>query len=414
IEVPTEDFRQRQAALSQQVSDLESQLGKGDDTQLKARIAHLKNELATHQKNVARLRVMQDAPQRMPTHLLIRGDFRRHGEKVEPGVPACLPELPNARTPRLALAAWLVNPDNPLPARVTVNRLWAMVFGTGIVKTADDLGTRGELPSHPQLLDWLAVEFVESGWDVKHMLKLMATSATYRQSSAVTAELLARDPENRLLARGPRFRLPAEMVRDNALFIAGILNGKLGGPSVKPYQPPGLWQEMAYGDGKDKQYVQDHGPDLYRRGLYTFWKRSVLYPAFATFDAPNREECMVSRPITNTPLQALVLLNDVTFVEAARVLAERIMIEGGESIAQRLDYAYRRALARPPSEQERRVLEAVYRDMLVHFQAQPQAARQLATAGEWPPAEQLNAAQHAAWTSVAQAILNLDETLTKE
>jgi hypothetical protein len=357
---------------------------------------------------------MQDTPERTPTYLLIRGDFRRHGEKVQPGVPACLPPLRDARTPRLALANWLVDPANPLPARVTVNRLWRMLFGAGIVRTADDFGMRGELPSHPELLDWLAVEFVESGWDVKHILKLMVMSATYQQSSAAEQQLLAHDPENRLLARGPRFRLPAEMVRDNALFIAGTLNEKIGGPSVKPYQPPGLWQEMAYGDGKGKQYVQDHGPSLYRRGMYTFWKRSILYPAFSTFDAPNREECTVSRPRTNTPLQALVLLNDITYVEAARVFAERIMTEGGDSIAERLDYAYRRALARRPQDRERKVLEDVYRDMLTHYEANPAAARKLVNAGEWPAAKDLNAAQHAAWTMIAQAILNLDETMTKE
>ena len=442
IEVLSKEVRQRLVVVDQEISGLEGRLGKGDDSEPKNMIEQLKSERATLETNAPRLRVMQDAPERTPTYVLIRGDFRRPGDQVQPGVPACLPALREAQTPRLALANWIADPANPLPARVAVNRLWGMLFSTCIVKTAGDFGTRGELPSHPKLLDWLAVEFVESGWDVKHILKLMIMSATYRQSSAAAPDRIARDPENRLLARGPRFRLPAEMVRDNALFIAGILYEEVGGPSVKPYQPPGLWEEMAYGDGtgNGKKYVQDHGPNLYRRGLYTFWKRSILYPAFTTFDAPNREECTVSRPTTNTPLQALVLLNDITFVEAARVFAERIMTEGGDSIAERLDeawtlathientaaaataraerlrldYAYGRALARRPNDRERAVLEGIYRDMLTHFQADLAAARLLVSAGERPAVKDLDSAQHAAWTSVAQAILNLDETLTKE
>ena len=423
IDVPTAELREKMAALGEEISALEDQLstgqqgtgqtGTGDDEQCRTQIELKKKELAAIQKGVPRLRVMQDAPERTPTYILIRGDFRNHGEQVEPGVPVCLPELPTARTPRLALADWLTDPGNPLPARVTVNRLWAMLFGTGIVKTANDFGTRGDLPSHPLLLDWLAVEFVESGWDVRQLLKQIVMSATYRQSSAASTEQIARDPENRLLSRGPRFRLPAETVRDNALFIAGMLNEKIGGPSVKPYQPPGLWREMAYGEGGGRKYVQDHGENLYRRGLYTFWKRSILYPAFAVFDAPNREECTVSRPVTITPLQALVLLNDVTFVEAARVFAERILVEGGGTFEERIDYAVQNALARPPETREREVLQGVYRDLLAHFQANPEASQELTAAGEWPPAKNVDPAEHAAWTSVAQAILNLDETVTK-
>lgn len=362
----------------------------------------------------ARLRIMQDSPQRQPTHVLIRGDFRRKGEQVKPGVPALLPSMSKAATPRLALAEWLIDPKNPLPARVVVNRLWAMLFGTGLVATAEDFGSQGEWPSHPELLDWLAVEFVESGWDLKHMLQLMVTSASYRQSSAGSAELVRRDPANRLLARGPRFRLQAEMIRDNALAVAGLLNEQVGGPSVKPYQPAGLWKEMSYGDSAGKAYQQDQGKSLYRRGLYTFWKRSILYPSFAAFDAPIREDCTVSRPITNTPLQAFVTLNDIAFVEAARVFAERIIREGGPDTEGRLRFAMEAALARPPAAREAAILEALLQDMLKHYRAEVEAARKIASAGEWPTAKDLDPVTVAAWTAVAQGLLNLDETLTKE
>lgn len=362
----------------------------------------------------AKLRIMQDSPQRQPTHLLIRGDFRRKGDQVQPGVPALLPPLPKAATPRLALAKWLIDPKNPLPARVVVNRLWAMLFGTGLVATAEDFGSQGEWPSHPELLDWMAVEFIESGWDLKHMLRLMVTSATYRQSSAGSEELVRLDPDNRLLARGSRFRLPAEMIRDNALAVSGLLHEQLGGPSVKPYQPAGLWKEMSYGDSAGKAYQQDHGKSLYRRGLYTFWKRSILYPSFAAFDAPIREECTVSRPITNTPLQAFVTLNDIAFVEAARVFAERIIREGGADTGRRIRFAMEVALARPPSAAEAAILETLLQDMHRSYRADADAARKIVTVGEWPTAKDLDPVVVAAWTSVAQAVLNLDETLTKE
>jgi hypothetical protein len=365
------------------------------------------------EKQIPQIRVMADVPERRPTHILVRGDYRTLGEEVQPNVPAMLGSLPANDSPnRLALAKWLVDRDHPLTARVTVNRFWQMTFGTGLVKTSEDFGVRGEAPSHPELLDWLACEFVESGWNVKHLMRLIVTSATYRQSSHVTPEMLTRDPDNRLLARGPRFRLPAEMVRDNALTISGLLNRQIGGPSVKPYQPGDLWREFAYGDDENKTYKQDHGPSLYRRGLYTFWKRSVLHPAFMSFDAPNREVCAAKRSTTNTPLQALVTLNDVAYFEAARVFAERLM-RGAEDTDARITLAFRLAIARLPSDTERSVLRSLYRDTLANFRQDAAAAEKLVSVGE-APRDKFDVAEHAAWSCVCNAILNLDETLTKE
>ncbi len=415
IETPNADQEAKLQELDARIAALEKVGSKHPGEEAIAKqLAEAKKSRDTLAKSFPRLRIMQDSPQRQPTHVLIRGDFRRKGDEVQPGVPALLPPLPNAGTPRLALAEWLNDPQNPLPARVVVNRLWAMLFGTGLVATAEDFGSQGAWPSHPELLDWLAVEFVESGWDLKHMLTLMVTSATYRQSSRGTEELMGIDPANRLLARGPRFRLPAEMIRDNALAISGLLHDKLGGPSVKPYQPAGLWKEMSYGDSAGKAYNQDHGESLYRRGLYTFWKRSILYPAFAAFDAPIREECTVSRPITNTPLQAFVTLNDIAFVEAARVFAERIIREGGGDSGSRIEFAMEVALARPPSTAEAAILEGLLGDMQTHYRADAEAARKIVAAGERPVPNDLDPVTLAAWTSVAQAILNLDEALTKE
>ncbi|MBM3457837.1 MAG: DUF1553 domain-containing protein [Armatimonadetes bacterium] len=365
----------------------------------------------------ARLRVMADVPQRRPTYLLLRGDYRNRGGEVQPQAPTVLGSLPaGAAGNRLALARWLVDPKHPLTARVTVNRFWQMLFGAGLARSTDDLGLRGEAPSHPELLDTLAAEFVASGWDVKRLLRTLVLSATYRQSSRQSPELQKRDPQNRLLARGPRFRLPAEFIRDNTLAIAGLLDRERapGGPSVRPYQPGDLWRELSAGDDASKSYVQDHGPDLYRRGLYTFWKRSILYPAFAVFDAPKREVCTGQRPITNTPLQAFVTLNDTAFVEAARVFAQRILKHGGVRFEHCLNYAFRVALARPPAPAERTTLERLYRSSLARYQADRNAAVELLSVGEAPRPPHLDPAEHAAWTCVANALLNLDETLTKE
>jgi len=360
--------------------------------------------------------VMADMPKPRDTFVLARGDYRNQTDKVEPGVPAVLPPLPKggARN-RLALANWLVQPDHPLTARVAVNRFWQMYFGHGITKTQEDFGVRGEPPVHPELLDWLATEFVRTGWDVRAMQRLIVTSATYRQSSKAKREILERDPENRLLARGPRVRLPAEMIRDTALAASGLLNAVVGGPSVFPYQPPGLWEEMAFGDGFSAQaYQQSRGRDLYRRGLYTFWKRTVPPASFATFDAPDREKCTARRALTNTPLQALALLNDPTYVEASRALAQRTLLEGGTDINDRVTYAFRLATARKPTRKERGVLRSLLEERLTSFQRDQQSASALLEAGETPRDKRLDPSELAAWTTVASVILNLDETITKE
>lgn len=355
--------------------------------------------------------VMEERPTPRDTYVLVRGQYDRPGEKVERSVPACLPALPEGvEKNRLGLARWLVDMRNPLTARVAVNRYWQMYFGTGLVKTLDDLGSQGEWPRHVDLLDWLATEFTRTGWDVKGLQRLIVLSATYRQSSRVTSEQLRRDPENRLLARGPRVRLSAEMIRDEALATSGLLVERTGGPSVRPYQPDGLWKELA----EIKDYRQDHGADLYRRGLYTFWKRTVAPPSLMLFDASGREACTVRESRTNTPLQALTLLNDVTYVEAARVLAQRAMIEGGPTPESRLSFAFRCATARPPTATEQRVLTDGFREHLARFRADSDAARILVHAGEAPRDESLNVSEHAAYTAMTSLILNLDEVITKE
>jgi hypothetical protein len=356
--------------------------------------------------------VMSELPQPRATHVLVRGQYDRPGERVEPGVPGCLPPWPS-RAPlnRLGLAKWLVDPANPLTARVEANRLWQMFFGAGLVKTVEDFGSQGERPSHPELLDWLATELVRSDWDVKSLIRIIVTSASYRQSSRMSRELLDRDPENRLLARGPRLRLSAEMIRDQALALSGLLVERLGGPSVKPYQPPGLWSELG-----DASYVQDRGAALYRRGLYTFWKRTVAPPSLAAFDAPGREMCTVRESRTNTPLQALVMMNDPTFVEAAQALATRVMHEGGETLEEKLSWAFRAATGRSPGREELSVLAAGFRDQQTRFRGRPETARALVERGDHPALSTCEAAELdlAAMAVITQTILNLDEALTKE
>ncbi len=354
--------------------------------------------------------VMQENPQMRDTFVLTRGDFRAKGQQVTRGVPESLPPLPpGAPDNRLGLAQWLVDPGNPLVARVTVNRYWQQYFGAGIVKTSDDFGSRGDGPSHPALLDWLAGQFIDSGWNVKALQRLIVTSAAYRQSARVDAPLLEHDPYNRLLARGPRFRLDAEMIRDNALAVSGLLNGTLGGPSVSPYQPAGLWDELTSGD----RYQQSKGADLYRRGMYTYWKRSIPYPPQLSFDAPNREVCTDCRARTNTPLQALVLLNDPSYVEAARVLAQRTIQSGGADTMARLRFAFRLCTARVPSEQELAVLSRILDANLARFRQNPAAATRLISVGESPRPADLDPAELAAWTAIGNLLLNLDETITK-
>ena len=381
-----------------------------------AELKELRKEKEDLDWTVPNAMVMQEMDVPRKTAILGRGDYRNRGEIVTPGVPAVLPafgkDLP---VNRLGLAKWIVDPANPLPARVAVNRYWQLHFGTGIVKTAEDFGSQGEPPSHPQLLDWLATEFVRTKWDIKAMQRLMVTSAAYRQSSHTTPELQERDPENRLLARGPRFRLPAEMVRDNALAVSGLLVEKVGGASVMPYQPKGLWEETAFGDVYSAQtYKQGHGDDLYRRSMYTFWKRTSPPPALITFDAPDREKCTARRTVTNTPLQALVLLNDPTYIEAARVLAEKMIREGGTDPAKRIRYAFRLATARDPDAKELQVLRELERTDLAEYRHDKDAARKLVSVGENKADGKFDTADLAAWTTVASTILNLDETITRE
>jgi hypothetical protein len=373
-------------------------------------LAELREQKEDFEDSLPTVMVMQEMPTPRETHLLIRGAYDRPGEKVHPGVPAALPPLPiGAPNNRLGLAKWLVDPTNPLPARVVMNRFWQMYFGTGLVKTVEDFGSQGEWPTDPELLDWLATEFVRTGWDVKAMQKLIVTSATYKQSSKAAPELLQKDPENRLLARGPRFRLPPEVIRDQALEIAGLLVEKIGGPSVKPYQPAGLWKEI---NGQD--YPQDHGGGLYRRSLYTFWKRTAPPPTMMTFDAAGRETCVVRENRTNTPLQALDLMNDVAYLEAARVLAERMMTDGGATPAERIAFGFRRATARSLSSAESRILLDSFHYYRDNYQTDAEAARKLVSHGEHPRNEKLDASELATYTAVASLILNLDEVLTKQ
>ncbi|HMC65434.1 MAG TPA: DUF1549 and DUF1553 domain-containing protein, partial [Gemmataceae bacterium] len=333
------------------------------------------------------------------------------GEVVTPGVPAVLNKLDTKDRPtRLDLAKWLVAPDNPLVAHVFVNRLWKLLFGQGIVKSLEDFGSQGAWPTHPELLDWLAVEFRESGWNIKHIVKLMVMSATYRQSSALTEEVRQRDPYNLLLARQGRFRLDAEVVRDNALAVSGLLSRQIGGPSVKPYQPAGYW---AYLNFPKRDWEKDQGPNQYRRGLYTYWCRTFLHPSMLAFDASTREECMVERPRSNTPLQALVLLNDPTYVEAARALAERVMREGGQSADERVEFAYRQVLQRKARPEEVQLLTGLLARHQKQYQVDKSAAAALLKVGDKPVPKDIDAAELAAWTSVARVVLNLHETVTR-
>jgi hypothetical protein len=369
------------------------------------------------EKEILTTMVMSELEKPQDTFVLARGDYRNRTDKVEPGTPAVLPPLPQSdgRANRLTLAKWLVDPSHPLTARVAVNRYWQMHFGVGLVKTAENFGSQGEPPVHAELLDWLATEFVQSGWDVKAMQRLIVTSAAYRRASNGTAETFEKDPENRLLARGPRHRLPAEMIRDNALAVSGLLNRQIGGPSVFPYQTPGLWEELAFGDGFSMQaYQQSHGPDLYRRSLYTFWKRTSPPAQLNTFDAPDREKCTARRTTTNTPLQALVLMNDPTYLEASRALAERMLKQAGKSTASRAAAAFRMATLRSPSESELAALTRLATEQSAHFKRSPGEAQDLLTNGESEYDRSLPASELATWTVVASAILNLDETISKE
>ena len=370
----------------------------------RARMAFLTNEV-NHPLQMVSL----EMPKPKDAFVLMRGDFQTPGEKVERDVPAFLPKFP-ADQPRnrLGLARWLMQKDQPLVARVQVNRFWQMCFGDGLVRSMGDFGLQGTFPSHPELLDWLALEFIDSGWNVKQLLKTILISRTYRQSSTDARRHAEADPLNTLLWRAPRVRLQAETIRDNALSAAGLLSKKMGGPPVYPWQPNDYYK----GKNNGWPWPLSPGEDLYRRGLYTFWRRTTPYPTFVIFDAPDRAECTFERPRTNTPLQALATLNDPQFVEAARVLAQRVLAEGA-STDRRITLAYRLTLSRPPTPWELEIMRGFLDEQLALYQKQPDSAKALATAGRAPRPESLNVTEHAAWTAFANVVLNLDETITR-
>lgn len=361
-------------------------------------------------KNIPSVMVMTESEKANRAHVLRRGAYDARGEKVEPATPAVLTRA-GSRGPqtRLDLARWLVSRENPLTARVAVNRYWEMLFGVGLVKTSEDFGTQGERPLHSELLDWLAVEFMDNGWDVKMILKTIVISAAYRRSSSVTPELMDRDPENRLLTRGPRFRLPAEVIRDQALSLSGLLDETMGGPTVKPYQPPGIWNEVS-----GATYQEDSGSALYRRSLYTYWKRTVPPPSMVAFDAADRESCQIRRPRTNTPIQALTLMNDPTYVEASRKLAERMMHEGGATTRERLSYGFWVVTSLRPRQSELEVLEKAFEDFRIGFLQERKAAVAYLSVGESQRDTTLDPRELAPYTALASLLLNMDETVTKQ
>jgi hypothetical protein len=355
--------------------------------------------------------IMQELPedQRRTTNILSRGSFLSPGKEVNADTPEVFPAFPEGQPRnRLGLASWLVSEDNPLTARVTVNRYWEQIFGTGIVSTSEDFGVQGAFPTHPELLDWLAIEFIEQGWSLKQLCKTIVMSSTYRQCSHISSEMLERDPNNELLARGPRFRLDAEVLRDQALSVSGLLSEKMYGPSVMPHQPDGVWQVVYSGD----QWKQSQGEDQHRRGLYTYWRRTAPYPSMMTFDAASREVCTIRRIRTNTPLQALVTLNDPVYVEAAQAMARRVMNDAPATLGKRLNYAMELALGRPAKATEIKRLESLYNEILAEFSANEDDAVKMATSFQGP-APDLATDELAAWTVVCNVIMNVDEFVTK-
>ncbi|MFN8220044.1 MAG: DUF1553 domain-containing protein [Fimbriimonadales bacterium] len=379
-----------------------------------ANLIAAKNEQDEINRAIPDVMVMEEMPKPRDAFILQRGQYDKHGEKVTAGLPAFLPPMPkDAPNNRLGLAEWIVSPENPLTARVTVNRLWERFFGTGLVSTSEDFGTRAEFPTNPELLDYLATELHRLKWDLKAMIKEIVMSAAYRQSSKITDEKLKHDPENRLISRGPRFRLPGEVIRDQALFVSGLLVEKLGGPSVRPVQPKGIWDETNfYGNLRD--YQPSLGPDLYRRSLYTIWKRTAAPPNMLLFDVPSRETCRVRRARTDTPLQALTLMNDETYIEASRVLAQRIMKEGGSTPEARIAYGFRLVVGRAPSASETSTLSKSLAARIARYQRDPEGAEALVNVGYARVDKSLNQAELAAYTITASTLLNLDETVTKE
>lgn len=421
LDVASPDIQEQRQSLELQIAKLEKEIdgtaNSGENNQEvgsqaanRQRLSALKEEADKLSKQYPKTMVMQERPTEAPltTFLRVKGSYLTKGDAIPAGMPAALhPVQSDAPLNRFALARWLVDEENPLSARVTVNRYWSQFFGRGLVETEEDFGTRGAFPSHPELLDWLATEFIRAGWSAKKIHKTIAMSATYRQSSHVTRELLERDPDNRLLARGPRFRMSAEMIRDATLAISGILSLKIGGPSVFPPQP----ELSSLKDHGDYVWVESKGEDRYRRGIYTFWRRSALYPALMNFDAPSRESCTVKRLRSNTPLQALTLLNDVTAYEAALALAKRIRAEAeSDDLKDRVTYAFRLCTARKPSTEELEVLVRSHRAVLTLMGQDSGAVQRIAASAKEPVADP----DFAAWFLMSQALLNLDETLSKE
>lgn len=381
---------------------------------LQAEIAKVKKERDDYDKAIPSTFVMKDLPKPRESFVMMRGAYDKPGDKVSPAVPAAFPALPATANPnRLDLAKWLVADQHPLTARVTVNRFWQQFFGVGLVKSSGDFGSQGEPPSHPELLDWMAVSFRESGWDVKKLVRFLVTSAAFRQSSAAPAALWQRDPENRLVAHGPRFRLDAEELRDNALAVSGLLNLTMGGRGALTYQPPNIWEPLAFTGSNTQYYKRDSGSALYRRSIYNFLKRTAPPPYMANFDAPSREQTCAVRERSNTPMQALQLMNDVQHVEAARAFAEQLMTKGGATPEERITFAYRTVLARKPEPEEIAIVRGAYQQHLAAYQQTPEAAGKLIRQGESKPAAGLAEPELAAWTLVANLILNLDETITR-
>jgi hypothetical protein len=377
-------------------------------------IKSVKEKREALDKEIPASMVSKELEKPRPSWVLTRGQYDKHGDAVGPGVPSILPPLPaSEQTNRLTFARWLVDPKHPLTARVTVNRFWQQFFGTGLVKTAEDFGAKGEFPSHPELLDWLATEFIRTGWDVKQFVRLLVTSATYRQDSKLTPRLRELDPENRLLARGPRYRLDAEELRDETLYISGLLNLKMGGRGVRPYQPAGIWEAVGYTTSNTAKYTQDHGDALYRRSLYIFWKRTAPSPEMSTFDAPSREQCRARRERTDTPLQALLTMNDPQYFEAARQLGYRMLREGGPQDADRLRFGFRLATSRLPLENECAVLEKSLAVQRARYEADVDAAKKVIAVGESPTPYDVSAPELAAYSMIANLLLNMDEVVTK-
>ena len=418
FELPTTKQQERLAELDRKIEEFKTavQAAESEEPRNAVKIEKSKQELKSAEENrnqvnsqVIRTLITKTSTPRM-TRILPRGNWLdESGAVVEPGVPVVLGTLtpPDEGTAnRLDLARWIVSSENPLTARVFVNHVWRLMFGEGLVRTPDDFGSQGTFPTHPELLDWLACQFVDSDWNVKHLVKLIVTSRTYQQSSRMTAELRVQDLNNEWLTRQNRFRLEAEMIRDNALTVAGLLTSRTGGPSVKPYQPAGYWAELNF---PKRKYQADSGANQYRRGVYTYWCRTFLHPSLAAFDAPTREECTPQRTRSNTPLQALVLLNDPTYVEAAKYFAKRITGEAGETDQEKLNWAFQEILARRPNDVELGVLRNVLDEQRKRYQLDTEGAAQIS--GETK--EDANVIELAAWTAVSRVLLNLHETITR-